>query len=145
MLYIVLLEKIGAIPINTQEGKFMKKLEKLEKYVITPNVRFYGGYIHNGEDIELCNDYEEQEDYKIIIKDKIIKGHLIKEIIQEYKMRNGKTVKQKEEQDIELAENQLLIYVEGKGFIISEYIMLTIDEAIERYKLLKSPVKGDNS
>ena len=60
-------------------------------------------------------------------------------------MRNGKTVKQKEEQDIELAENQLLIYVEGKGFIISEYIMLTIDEAIERYKLLKSPVKGDNS
>lgn len=123
----------------------MKKLEKLEKYVITPNVRFYGGYIHNGEDIELCNDYEEQEEYKISIKDKIIKGHLIKEIIQEYKMRNGKTVKQKEEQDIELAENQLLIYVEGKGFIISEYIMLTIDEAIERYKLLKSPVKGDNS
>lgn len=123
----------------------MKKLEELEKYVITPNVRFYGGYIHNGEDIELCNDYEEQEDYKISIKDKIIKGHLIKEIVQEYKMRNGKTVKQKEEQDIELAENQLLIYVEGKGFIISEYIMLTIDEAIERYKLLKSPVKGDNS
>ena len=30
----------------------IKKLESLEKYVITPNVRFYGGYVYNGEDID---------------------------------------------------------------------------------------------
>jgi hypothetical protein len=118
----------------------IKKLESLEKYVITPNVRFYGGYVYNGEDIELCNDKDEEEEgYKIHIQDKIIDGHLIKQVEQEYTMSNGKKVKQKEYQDIELEENQLLIYVEGQGFVISEYKMLTIDEAIEKYKLLKSP------
>lgn len=117
----------------------IKKLESLEKYVITPNVRFYGGYVYNGEDIELCNDKDEEEEYKVHIQDKIIDGHLIKQVEQEYTMSNGKKVKQKEYQDIELEENQLLIYVEGQGFVISEYKMLTIDEAIEKYKLLKSP------
>ena len=118
----------------------IKKLESVEKYVITPNVRFYGGYVYNGEDIELCNDKDEEEEgYKIHIQDKIIDGHLIKQVEQEYTMSNGKKVKQKEYQDIELEENQLLIYVEGQGFVISEYKMLTIDEAIEKYKLLKSP------
>lgn len=119
----------------------IKKLESLEKYVITPNVRFYGGYVYNGEDIELCNDEDEEEEegYKVHIQDKIIDGHLIKKVEQEYTMSNGKKVKQKEYQDIELEENQLLIYVEGQGFVISEYKMLTIDETIEKYKLLKSP------
>lgn len=117
----------------------IKKLESLEKYVITPNVRFYGGYVYNGEDIELCNDKDEEEGYKVHIQDKIIDGHLIKQVEQEYTMSNSKKVKQKEYQDIELEENQLLIYVEGQGFVISEYKMLTIDEAIEKYKLLKSP------
>ena len=56
-------------------------------------------------------------------------------------MRNGRKVSQKEHQEIELEPEQLLIYIEGQGFVISEYIMLTIDEAIEKYKLLKSPDK----
>ena len=62
----------------------IKKLESLEKYVITPNVRFYGGYVYNGEDIELCNDKDEEEGYKVHIQDKIIDGHLIKQVEQEY-------------------------------------------------------------
>ena len=33
----------------------MKKLEKLEKYVIIPNTRFYGGYIFDGEDIVILD------------------------------------------------------------------------------------------
>jgi len=119
----------------------MEKLNKLDKYVISPNVRFYGGYKHNGNDIELCDDFDEEEEYKVHIVDKIINNVLIKDIEKEYKMRNGKKVKQKEHQEIELDDNQLLIYVERQGFIISEYIMLTIDEAIERYNLLKSPVE----
>lgn len=121
----------------------MRKLERLEKYVITPNVRFYGGYIYDGKDIELCDDEENEEDYKIHIKDKIIDGYLIKDVEKEYKMKNGRKVIQKEHQEIELDENQLLIYVEGQGFVISEYLMLTIDEAIHRYELLKSPVKEE--
>lgn len=119
----------------------MEKLNKLDKYVISPNVRFYGGYKHNGNDIELCDDFEEEEDYKVHIHDRIINNVLIKDVEREYKMKNSKRVKQKEHQEVELENNQLLIYVEEQGFVISEYIMLTIDEAIERYNLLKSPVK----
>ena len=119
----------------------MDKLESLEKYVITPNVGFYGGYKNNGKDIELCDDFEEGEGYKIHIVDKIINNILIKDVEKEYIMRNGRKVSQKEHQEIELEPEQLLIYIEGQGFVISEYIMLTIDEAIEKYKLLKSPDK----
>ena len=31
----------------------MRELKRLDKYVITPNIAFYGGYIHDGEDIKL--------------------------------------------------------------------------------------------
>ena len=48
----------------------MKKLEALTKYVIIPNVRFYGGFIYDGEDIFLCDDTDEDEDYYIHIKQK---------------------------------------------------------------------------
>lgn len=131
----------------------MEKLESLEKYVITPNVRFYGGFKYEGKDIELCDDTdkeyikEEQEDGSIIEKEvasikvqqRIINSVLITEIEAERKMKNGKKIKEKSHMEIEIEENQLLVYVEGQGFVIPEYKMLKIDEAIERYELLKSP------
>jgi hypothetical protein len=123
----------------------MDKLESLEKYFITPNVNFYGGYTHNGKDILLCDDTDEdpEYEYKIHIVDMIKNNVLIKDIEKSYKMRNGKKVTQKEHQEIELDDGQLLIYVEGNGFIISEYKMVTIDEAKARYDLLKSPNKEE--
>lgn len=131
----------------------MEKLEKLEKYVITPNVRFYGGFKYEGKDIELCDDTdkeyikEEQEDGTVIEKEiasirvhqRIINSVLITEIETKRKMKNGKKIKEKSYMEIEIEENQLLVYVEGQGFVIPEYKMLKIDEAIERYELLKSP------
>lgn len=123
----------------------MEKLKELEKYVITPNVNFYGGYTHNGKDILLCDDTDEDPEYEYIIHivDMIKNNILIKDIEKSYKMRNGKKVTQKEHQEIELNDGQLLIYVEGNGFIISEYKMITIDEAKARYDLLKSPNKEE--
>lgn len=135
----------------------MKKIEKLEKYVITPNTRFYGGYVYDGEDIDLCddkyNDYEnikledgtkkEIETVKINIKQKIVSGVLITDIDSNKIMANGKKVKEISHMEIELRDNELLVYIEGQGFVIPEYKMLKIDEAIERYELLKSPVKEE--
>lgn len=131
----------------------MEKLENLEKYVITPNVRFYGGFRYKGKDIELCDDTDKdyikvkQEDGSITDKEvssirvqqKIINSILITDIDAEREMKNGKKIKEKSHMEIELEENQLLVYVEGQGFVIPEYNMLKIDEAIERYELLKSP------
>ena len=72
----------------------MKKLEKLEKYVIIPNTRFYGGYVFDGEDINLCDDtftdydkiknengeLEEKEVVNINVKQKIINSVLITDL-----------------------------------------------------------------
>ena len=49
----------------------MKKLEKLEKYVVTPNVGFYGGFIYDGEDVFLCDDHDTDEGYNLIVTQKI--------------------------------------------------------------------------
>lgn len=135
----------------------MKKLEKLEKYVIIPNTRFYGGYIFDGEDIDLCddtfNDYdkiknekgelEEKEVVSINVKQKIINSVLITDLISRKIMMNGKRIIENSHMEIELNKGELLVYVEGQGFVIPEYKMLKIDEAIERYELLKSPIKEE--
>ena len=98
----------------------MEKLESLEKYVITPNVRFYGGFKYEGKDIELCDDTdkeyikEEQEDGSIIEKEvasikvqqRIINSVLITEIEAERKMKNGKKIKEKSHMEIEIEENE---------------------------------------
>ena len=135
----------------------MKKLEKLEKYVIIPNTRFYGGYVFDGEDINLCDDtftdydkiknengeLEEKEVVNINVKQKIINSVLITDLTSKKIMRNGKIITEKSHMEIELSENELLVYVEGQGFVIPEYKMLKIDEEIERYNLLKSPINEE--
>lgn len=135
----------------------MKKLGKLEKYVIMPNTRFYGGYVFDGEDVDLCDDtltdyddvkkedgsVEKVEILNINVKQKIINSVLITDINSKKIMRNGKKITEKSHMEIELKNDELLVYVEGQGFVVPEYKMLKIDEAIERYELLKSPVKEE--
>lgn len=121
----------------------MKKLEKLTKYVITPNVRFYGGFVYNGEDIFLCDDEDKDEDYKLKITQKIINNRLITDGIKEYLTLKGKQVAEKWHQEIELEKGQKLIYLEGQGFTLSEYKMVTIDEAKNIYDLLKGEKEND--
>lgn len=123
----------------------MKKLEVLTKYVIVPNVRFYGGFIYDGEDIFLCDDTDEDEDYYIHIKQKIVNNVLITDGEKEYKTLKGKVVKEKWFQEVEIEKNQKLVYIEGQGFTLSEYKLVTIDEAKEVYELLKGDKTNDIS
>ena len=122
----------------------MKKLEKLEKYVITPNVNFYGGFIYDGEDIFLCDDKVEEENFKVTIK-QVIENNILKtDGTKEYKTNKDKRVKESWHQEVEIDKGQLLIYVEDVGFTISEYKMVTIDGAKEIYDLLKGDRKDDS-
>ena len=115
----------------------MKKLESLEKYVIVPNVGFYGGFRYDGQDIELCDDHDTDENYDFRVKQKIEGGVLITDLTREYLLKNGKKVTESSHLEVEIAEGQLLVYVQGTGFTISEYKMCLIDEAIGQYELLK--------
>lgn len=124
--------------------KKMKKLEKLEKYVIIPNTRFYGGFVFDGEDIYLCNDHDSIHDengkevFNIQIRQIIEDSILYTDIISNTIRRNGKKVHQEEHQELEIEKGQKLVYVENRGFTISEYNMVTIDEAKKLYDLLRS-------
>lgn len=115
----------------------MKQLEKLEKYVIVPNVGFYGGFVYDGKDIVLCDDHDTDQGYDFKVKQKIENDVLITDTERVYERENGKKVNEKIHQEVEIEKGQLLVYVEGVGFTISEYKMCLIDEAIELYKILK--------
>jgi len=115
----------------------MKQLESLEKYVIVPNVGFYGGFKYDGEDIFLCDDHDTDEEYDFKVTQKIKNGVLITDMARTYTRKNGKKVTERSHQEVELEQGQLLVYVQGMGFTIPEYRMCPVDEAIGQYELLK--------
>lgn len=117
----------------------MKQLGKLEKYVIVPNVGFYGGFRYDGEDIMLCNDHDTDEGYDFQVTQKIENNVLITDIERSYERKNRKKVTEKSHQEVEIEKDQLLVYVQGVGFTIPEYRMCLVSEAIEQYKLLNCP------
>lgn len=130
--------------MSEEDIKNMRKLESLEKRVIYPDVSFYGAYTHDGQDIYLCND--EDEDYnddgtEIIGKSKIecyiVNNVLTTNIMREYLGRFGTKVTEKITQTVELRENELLVYEQGLGFVIPEYKMVTIPEAMNLYRIIK--------
>lgn len=115
----------------------MKQLECLEKYVVVPNVGFYGGFKYDGEDIMLCDDHDTDEGYDFKVVQKIVGDVLITDIERTYMRKNGKKVTEQSHQEVEIEKGQLLVYVQGVGFTIPEYRMCRIDEAIEQYNLLR--------
>ena len=121
----------------------MNKLKSLEKVVPVPDTTFYGAYYYNGKDIELCDDTEtledEEESTYIRVKDIIKNGTLYKEKILKVKQKDGRYVIEKTEKELPLNNGDMLIYVMYEGFVQTRTKMITIDKAIERYELLKSP------
>lgn len=115
----------------------MKNLEKLDKYVILPNVNFYGGFVYDGQDMALCDDHDTDEGYDFKVKQRIEKDVLITDIECSHTRKNGKLVKEKSHLEVEIEAGQLLVYVQGTGFTLPEYRMCMIDEAIGQYELLK--------
>lgn len=121
----------------------MNKLESLEKVVEVPDTTFYGAYYFNGEDIELCDDEETVEEGNestyIHVKDTIKDGILYKEKTLRVKRPDGRCVVEETKSELPLDKDDMLIYVMYEGFVKTRTKMVSIDKAIERYELLKSP------
>ena len=131
--------------MEKEEIEKMKKLEKLEKRVIYPDVQFYGAYIHTGEDIYLCDDVEEDEDTKVRIECYIKDNVLYTNIERCFKTVKGRIVNEEIHQSISVNKGEVLVYVQGSGFVVPEYKMVTIPEAIELYKILENGGNEDES
>lgn len=121
----------------------MKKLESLDKYVIMPNVGFYGGFVFDGEDIFLCEDHDVDENYDFTVRQEIKNNVLITDLTREYARSNGCWVKEKSHLELDINVGDILVYVEGTGFTIPEYRMCKIDEAIGQYNILKGVDEND--
>ncbi len=115
----------------------MRNLEKLDKYVVLPNVGFYGGHVHDGEDIALCDDHDVDEGYDFKVKQRIENNVLITDIEKCFQRRGGLEIRETSHMEVQIEQGQLLVYVEGLGFTIPEYRMCLVDEAIKQYELLK--------
>lgn len=115
----------------------MKRIEMLDKYVVTPNVGFYGGFVYDGEDIFLCDDHDTDEGYDCTVRQEIRNGVMITDLVREYTTRNDKKVKETSRLEVEIEKGQLLVYVEGTGYTIPEYRMCKVDEAIGLYDILR--------
>ena len=121
----------------------MKTLESLEKVVPVPDTIFYGAYYYDGNDIELCDDVDtledEEESTYIRVKDTIINGILYKEKTLKVKQKDDRYIVEETKKELPLNKGDMLIYVMYEGFVQTRTKMITIDKAIERYELLKSP------
>lgn len=124
--------------MKKEEIEKMKKLESLEKRVIYPDVQFYGAYIHTGEDIYLCDDIEENEDTKVRIECYIKDNILYTNTSRYYKTIKGRVINEEIHQSITVNKGEILVYVPESGFVVPEYNMIKISEAIELYKLLEN-------
>lgn len=119
----------------------MKKLDSLDKVVPVPDTTFYGAYYFDGNDIDLCDDIDEEEDTYIRVTDTIKDGILHKIKILKVKQKDGRYVIEETKSELPLKKDDMLIYVMYEGFVKTKTKLISIDKAIERYELLKSPVK----
>lgn len=121
----------------------MDKLKKLEKVVPVPDTTFYGAYYYNGKDIDLCDDIDtledEEESTYIRVKDTIKNGILYKEKTLKVKKKDGRYIIEETKKELPLNNGDMLIYIMYEGFVQTRTKMVSIDKAIERYSLLKSP------
>lgn len=120
----------------------MKVLDKLEKYVKVPDTQFFGAYFYDGEDILLHDEVEEFKDeenkeveIRLTITDKIEDG-----MFKKYKLVEDLKNNAREEtyREYPVKDGEMLIFVMNEGFSKTHSMLVTIDEAIDRYKVLRS-------
>ena len=126
----------------------MKVLDKLEKYVRVPDTQFFGAYFYDGEDILLHDEVEEFKDdenkeleIRLTIRDTIENG-----MFKKYKLVEDLKNNAKEEtyREYPVKEGDMLIFVMNEGFSKTHSALITIDEAIDRYKVLRSDYNDTN-
>ena len=117
----------------------MNKLESLEKVVPVPDTTFYGAYYYDGEDVSLCDDVDTEGDTYIRVIDVIRNGILYKTKTLKVKQKDERNIGEETKSELPLNKGDMLIYVMYEGFVQTKTKMVSIDKAIERYELLKSP------
>lgn len=112
----------------------------MAKYVIRPNLRFYSTYIVTGnQEEELVNDIKEDEEGTKLEIVQTIKGLEITTRTKVHYVMKSRDIEIDEENIsvMKVKENQMLAYVDTKGYVIPEHQLCTVEEAIEDLKVLE--------
>ena len=113
-----------------------------------PDTQFYGAYFYDGEDILLHDEVEEFKDddnkevaIRLTISDKIEDG-----MFKKYKLVEDLKNNAREEtyREYPVKKGEMLIFVMNEGFGKTHSTLITIDEAIDRYKVLRSDFNDTN-
>lgn len=99
-------------------------MEKPEYFVVQPSVRLFGGVkVTKETEFETYND---EETVHQTLKDLVLTTELTKE--SEY---NGIKIKEESKLMTEVPEGTILIWGEDTGYIIPNYRMVKVEDAIE--------------
>lgn len=115
----------------------------MEKYVIKPSLQFYVVYEVTGKDKkELTNDFEKDEEGNSVKVIQNVDGFKVTtKTIVKYKRSNGTSYKDVDVEEATYPEGTKLVYVKNKGYVLAEYKMCTVDEAIEDLSVLKEAIQ----
>jgi hypothetical protein len=112
---------------------------KLERYVIKPSLQILAVYtVRGNQKEEIANEFKKDEEgNEIKVIQTIDKLTITTKMINKYKLKNGLEINEKSELKMKVKLGQKLVYVEGKGFVIPERTICTVEEAIEDLSVLK--------
>ena len=115
-------------------------MEKPEYFIVRPSVHLFGGIkVTKDTEFDTWNDDKtvHQTLKDLVLTTEITKGYEVKEL----KVKEHSTL------ETTLVEGVILIYSEESGYVISEYPMVKIEEAIEaleRANGITKPIEENN-
>ncbi len=110
----------------------LKPQEKVERYIIAPQTRLYLG-VKVTKDIEIVD--EEKTEYGIIHQ--TIKDLVLTTTIKRKSNAYGIETEENSTLTQKLQEGTVLVWLEGRGYVIPEMRVCTVDEAINDLQVLK--------
>lgn len=113
-------------------------MSELKYYVVAPSVKLFGGLkVEKDTEFDSSNDSGEVHQ---VLKDLILTTEIKRE--SEYK---GIKMTEESKMTTEIPEGTVLVWSESEGYIVPNYTMLTVDEAIaslEKVKDITDPIEA---
>ena len=114
--------------------------EKVEYFVVNPSIKTFGGIKVTKE--TNFNTYNDDKTVHQTMKDLVLVTEITRE--SEYK---GIKVKEESKMTTELLEGMVLVWSEETGYIVPNYTMVKVDEAIaslEQVRDITKPIEDNN-
>lgn len=108
-------------------------MENVERFIVRPSIKLFGG-VKVTKETEFVTENTDKT-VKQTFKNLILTTHLKKEFNDQYK------TKEESELTVAVPEGTILLWREDSGYIIPNYEMVSVDEAIESLEQLRGCIE----